>query len=217
MRTQVAPKTRSRWNDCHMGLAAHRTFLLGVKQQLPMKSIAVLWRVIIWSMWQSMLSLKCLSKDQAAVPAQYSSKGPLKVGLGQCHQQCHCPCQARCPGPHQPPPSTHTCPQREGTASLSTGAVMGEKHPIRVKSSFGSLIKKQGSQHRGIDFHQLISITSFHHQLPYSTKLLETIFIDCSSSRQKRPWLIICYPQTPCAFQIITWCSREEMNWMCSQ
>lgn len=107
MRTQVAPKTRPRWNDCHMGLAAHRTFLLGVKQQLPMKSIAVLWRVLIWSMWQSMLSLKCISKDQAAVPAQYSSKGPLRVGLGQCHQRCHCPCQARCPGPHQPLPSTH--------------------------------------------------------------------------------------------------------------
>lgn len=107
--------------------------------------------------------------------------------------------------------------QREGTSSPSTGCGTGGKHPIRLKSSFGSLIKKQGSQHRGIDFHQLISITSFHHQLPYSTKLLETIFIDCSSSRQKRPWLIICYPQTPCAFQIITWCSREEMNWMCSQ
>lgn len=106
---------------------------------------------------------------------------------------------------------------REGTSSLSAGSGTRGKHPIPGKSSFGSLIKKQGSQHRGIDFHQLISITSFHHQVPYSTKLLETIFIDCSSSRQKRPWLIICYPQTPCAFQIITWCSTEEMNWMCSQ
>lgn len=111
------------------------------------------------------------------------------------------------------PPSTHRGKGHHPSVQICTWG----KHPIPGKSSFGSLIKKQGSQHQGIDFHQLISITSFHHQLPYSTKLLETIFIDCSSSRQKRPWLIICYPQTPCAFQIITWCSTEEMNWMCSQ
>lgn len=159
-------------------------------------------------MWPSRLSLKCVSEEWAAVTAQCSSKGLPRAGPGQCQQRCPCPRQARCLGWH-----SHHGTQRAGTSSLSTGG----KHPIPVKSSFGSLIKNQGSQRRGIDFHQLISITSFHHQLPYSTKLLETIFIDCSSSRQKRPRLIICYPQTPCAFQIITWCSTEEMNWMCSQ
>lgn len=43
--------------------------------------------------------------------------------------------------------------QSGGKLSFSTEFGMGEKSPIQLKSSFGSLIKKQGSQHQGIDFH----------------------------------------------------------------
>lgn len=160
-------------------------------ENVPLASVAA--KIILKMYFQRGSSRDCPVQQQ----------GTPRAGPGQCHQPCPCGHQG------------HT--QSEGTASLSAGSAAWGKHPMPLKSSFGSLIKKQGSQRQGIDFHQLISITSFHHQLPYSTKLLETIFIDCSSSRQKRPWLIICYPQTPCAFQIITWCSTEEMNWMCSQ
>lgn len=44
--------------------------------------------------------------------------------------------------------------QSGGKLSFSTEFGTGRGgSPIQVKSSFGSLIKKQGSQHQGIDFH----------------------------------------------------------------
>lgn len=122
--------------------------------------------VSIWSVQLPRVSTTApstrISKERAAVtvhrakrdPPRHEGTGLPRAGPVLCSSSREGPCQAaEAALPGADAGMRCACGVEGGYPSAPNLVRAGRGNPVQLKSSFGSLIKKQGSQHQGIDFH----------------------------------------------------------------
>lgn len=118
--------------------------------------------VSVWSVQLPRTPSKRVSEERAVVTVHCAERDPLQhegtglpgAGPGPCSSSWEGPCQAAEAALPRADAGTRRTHGVEGSYPSAPNLVQARRgNPVQLKSSFGSLIKKQGSQHQGIDFH----------------------------------------------------------------